>query len=84
MEAGPLPREADHAVFERYGIESVVRRIDDLYERLLAVRTRSSRRRRTPRLGVKVALADRRDVPASFDGVRGTRGSIASAGCAGR
>ena len=36
VEAGPLPREADHAVFERYGMESVVRRIDDLYERLLA------------------------------------------------
>ena len=46
VEAGPLPREADHTVFERYGMESVVRRIDDLYERLLADRTRSSRRRR--------------------------------------
>ena len=46
VEAGPLPREADHAVFERYGMESVVRRIDDLYERLLADRIRSSRRRR--------------------------------------
>jgi glycosyltransferase involved in cell wall biosynthesis len=45
VEAGPLPREADHPVFERYGMESVVRRIDDLYERLLADRTRSSRRR---------------------------------------
>jgi glycosyltransferase involved in cell wall biosynthesis len=45
VEAGPLPREADHAVFERYGMESVVSRIDDLYERILANRTRSARRR---------------------------------------
>ena len=41
VEAGPLPREPDHAVFERYGIESVVRRIDDLYERLLTARVRT-------------------------------------------
>ena len=41
VEAGPLPREPDHAVFERYGIESVVRRVDDLYERLLTARVRT-------------------------------------------
>jgi glycosyltransferase involved in cell wall biosynthesis len=41
VEAGPLTREPDHAVFERYGIESVVRRIDDLYERLLTDRVRA-------------------------------------------
>jgi glycosyltransferase involved in cell wall biosynthesis len=44
VEAGPLPRESDHAVFDRYGMESVVNRIDDLYERLLANRPRSARR----------------------------------------
>ena len=44
VEAGALPREADQAVFERYGMESVVRRIDDLYERMMANRPRSSRR----------------------------------------
>ena len=44
VEAGPLPRECDETVFERYGMESVVRRIDDLYEQILANRTRSARR----------------------------------------
>ena len=44
VEAGSLPREPDHAVFERYGMESVVGRIDDLYEQILANRTRSARR----------------------------------------
>src|SRR5262249_34308665 len=33
----------DSNVFERYGIESVVRRIDDLYEQILARRTRQVR-----------------------------------------
>lgn len=46
VEVGPLPRESDETVFERYGMESVVRRIDDLYEQLLAKRTRSARRLR--------------------------------------
>jgi glycosyltransferase involved in cell wall biosynthesis len=40
VEAGPRPREADSKVFERYGIESVVHRIDDLYEQVLASRPR--------------------------------------------
>jgi glycosyltransferase involved in cell wall biosynthesis len=44
MEAGSLPREPDHTVFERYGMKSVVGRIDDLYEQILANRTRSARR----------------------------------------
>jgi glycosyltransferase involved in cell wall biosynthesis len=35
VDTGPRPREADSAVFERYGIESVVGRIDGLYERIL-------------------------------------------------
>jgi glycosyltransferase involved in cell wall biosynthesis len=35
VDAGPRTREADHSVFERYGVESVVRRIDDLYEQVL-------------------------------------------------
>jgi glycosyltransferase involved in cell wall biosynthesis len=44
VEAGQLPRESDHAVFERYGMKSVVTRIDDLYEQILTNRTRSARR----------------------------------------
>jgi glycosyltransferase involved in cell wall biosynthesis len=44
VDAGPLPREGDHTVFERYGMEAVVRRIEDLYEQILANRTRSARR----------------------------------------
>lgn len=44
IEAGPRARVADTNVFERYGIESVVRRIDDLYEQVLAERPRRVRR----------------------------------------
>jgi glycosyltransferase involved in cell wall biosynthesis len=44
VETGPRPREADSQVFERYGIESVVGRIDDLYERILQTRPRRVRR----------------------------------------
>jgi glycosyltransferase involved in cell wall biosynthesis len=44
IEAGPRARVADTKVFERYGIESVVRRIDDLYEQVLAERPRRVRR----------------------------------------
>jgi glycosyltransferase involved in cell wall biosynthesis len=43
VEAGPLPREPDTAVFERYGMESVARQIDDLYDRIMSGR-RSARR----------------------------------------
>jgi glycosyltransferase involved in cell wall biosynthesis len=44
VEAGPLLRESDDRVFERYGMESVVKRIDDLYERIAAARKRPARR----------------------------------------
>jgi glycosyltransferase involved in cell wall biosynthesis len=40
VEAGPQDRQPDEAVFERYGMESVVRRIDDLYEELSTNRGR--------------------------------------------
>jgi glycosyltransferase involved in cell wall biosynthesis len=40
VEAGPQPREPDSAVFDRYGMESVTRQVDDLYERILARRGR--------------------------------------------
>jgi glycosyltransferase involved in cell wall biosynthesis len=43
-EAGPRERVADGKVFERYGIESVVSQIDDLYEETLAARPRRVRR----------------------------------------
>jgi glycosyltransferase involved in cell wall biosynthesis len=45
VEAGPQPREPDSAVFDRYGMESVARQVDDLYERTLARRRRGVRRR---------------------------------------
>jgi glycosyltransferase involved in cell wall biosynthesis len=50
IEAGPRPREADSAVFERYGIGSVVGRIDEEYERILRTRPRRAQRaaRRRP------------------------------------
>jgi len=40
VETGPRPRVADAKVFDRYGIESVVRQIDDLYEQIRARRPR--------------------------------------------
>jgi glycosyltransferase involved in cell wall biosynthesis len=42
--AGPRPRTADGNVFESYGMESVARRIDDLYEHVLAARPRRAQR----------------------------------------
>jgi glycosyltransferase involved in cell wall biosynthesis len=42
--AGPGPRTADSRVFESYGMESVARRIDDLYEQVLAARPRRPQR----------------------------------------
>ena len=42
--AGPGPRTADRRVFESYGMESVARRIDDLYEQVLAGRPRRAQR----------------------------------------
>jgi glycosyltransferase involved in cell wall biosynthesis len=44
VSAGPRPRQPDVTVFDRYGIDSTVRRVDDLYERLW--RDRSKRRGR--------------------------------------
>jgi glycosyltransferase involved in cell wall biosynthesis len=52
VEAGPLSRESDHTVFDRYGMESVVGRIDELYEQILANRTRSARRLERRRRGL--------------------------------
>ena len=53
VETGPRPRQAPVEVFERYGMESVVSRIDDLYEQLLARHPRRARRaaRRQPPAG---------------------------------
>jgi glycosyltransferase involved in cell wall biosynthesis len=45
IETGPRPRIADGKVFDRYGIQSVVNRIDDLYETILATRPRRARRK---------------------------------------
>jgi glycosyltransferase involved in cell wall biosynthesis len=45
FETGPRPRVADNKVFERYGIESVVSRIDDLYEKILEARPARARRK---------------------------------------
>jgi glycosyltransferase involved in cell wall biosynthesis len=44
IEAGPQPRVPDSAVFDRYSMESVAQRIDDLYEQIMA--NRVGRRRR--------------------------------------
>jgi glycosyltransferase involved in cell wall biosynthesis len=44
VETGPRARVADGKVFDRYGIESVVHRIDDLYEQILATRSRRAQR----------------------------------------
>jgi glycosyltransferase involved in cell wall biosynthesis len=52
VEAGPRPRDTDAEVLGHYGMESVARRIDDLYEEILAHRPRRVRaaaaRRRSP------------------------------------
>jgi glycosyltransferase involved in cell wall biosynthesis len=51
LEAGFRPRRADSKVFARYGIGSVVTRIDDLYEYILASRPRRVRRAAAKRAG---------------------------------
>jgi glycosyltransferase involved in cell wall biosynthesis len=38
VDAGPQPRKPDSAVFNRYGMDSVARQVDDLYERVLSGR----------------------------------------------
>ena len=45
FDTGPRPRIADNKVFARYGIESVVSRIDDLYEKILESRPGRDRRK---------------------------------------
>jgi hypothetical protein len=45
FDTGPRPRVADNKVFARYGIESVVSRIDDLYEKILEARPRRAQRK---------------------------------------
>ena len=60
---------ADGKVFDRYGIESVVSRIDDLYERVLAGRPRRVQRkaaRRNP--PAAPATAGRGEVTAAGKG----------------
>ncbi len=46
VDEGPQPRQPDSAVFDRYGMDSVARRIDDLYEQIRADRRRRRGRRR--------------------------------------
>jgi glycosyltransferase involved in cell wall biosynthesis len=61
VETGPRPRVADGTVFDRYGIESVVRRIDDLYEQILATRPRRAQRtvaRRRPEAASRTATPE--------------------------
>jgi glycosyltransferase involved in cell wall biosynthesis len=53
VESGPQPREPDQTVFQQYGMESVARQIDDLYERIMAGRALNGRgrsRRRPARI----------------------------------
>ena len=45
FDTGPRPRVADNKVFTRYGIESVVSRIDDLYEKILEARPSRAQRK---------------------------------------
>jgi len=42
--AGPRPRQVPTEVFDLYGMQSVVSRIDELYEQILAVRPRRAER----------------------------------------
>jgi glycosyltransferase involved in cell wall biosynthesis len=61
VETGPRPRVADATVFDRYGIESVVSRIDDLYEQILATRPPRAQRvvaRRRPAAAPRTAAPE--------------------------
>ena len=49
IEAGQRPRQPVIEVFDRYGIESVAARIDDLYDRLAITRLRGARREQAER-----------------------------------
>jgi len=50
IEAGSRPRQPVAEVMDRYGIESVTSRIDDLYERIAAARLTTARSRTAGRL----------------------------------
>jgi glycosyltransferase involved in cell wall biosynthesis len=70
FDTGPRPRVADNKVFERYGIESVVSRIDDLYEKVLETRPARARRKVARR---RPAAASRQASPAAA--ASGTNGN---------
>jgi glycosyltransferase involved in cell wall biosynthesis len=44
MKVGPRPRQVPREVFDLYGMQSVVSKIDDLYEQILAARPRRAER----------------------------------------
>ena len=73
FEVGPRPRVADSKVFDRYGIESVVSRIDDLYEKILETRPSRARRKVARR---QPAAASRQASPAAA--VSGANGNETS------
>lgn len=62
FDTGPRPRVADNRVFARYGIGSVVSRIDDLYEKILETRPARARRKVARR---RPAAASRQANPAA-------------------
>jgi glycosyltransferase involved in cell wall biosynthesis len=62
FDTGPRPRVADNKVFARYGIASVVSRIDDFYEKILDARPRRDQRKVARR---RSAAASRQGSPAA-------------------
>lgn len=67
FDTGPRPRVADNKVFARYGIGSVVSRIDDLYEKILETRPARARRKVARR---RPAAASRQANPAAVSNER--------------
>jgi glycosyltransferase involved in cell wall biosynthesis len=63
FDTGPRPRVADNKVFARYGIESVVSRIDDLYEKILEARPSRTQRKVARR---RSATASRKANPSAL------------------
>jgi glycosyltransferase involved in cell wall biosynthesis len=63
FDTGPRPRVADNKVFARYGIESVVSRIDDLYEKILEARPSRAQRKVARR---RSAAASRKANPSAL------------------
>lgn len=57
FDTGPRPRVADNKVFARYGIGSVVDRIDDFYEKILETRPARARRKVARRAAAAPAKA---------------------------